>query len=273
MSDLSEYPHIAKWLGMWVDRLHSIGDEDDYRVLCDEIKESGSFEEPRTHLRLLDHHLELVSESCANFEWCLEEERTLPTNLDQANIVVLNKLAEVRAIVGLSRLGFEDLKFIETPDLSGFRSGRPAYVEVTRLNKSFGKRSDTWDESYGDLERDGYTIGVMNQRRSEGDRPKAVDAISEAIYRKVEEKYRQLELVPGQEGARLLWISLGRDYFAAGRYELPGVDEMQRTQHYIDGIQDAIRYFESQNAYAGLSVVLSLGRNNDDVIAEVSSDH
>ena len=270
MSDLSEYPHIEQWLGNWMEQLPTIGEEDSYRVICHEVEQSGTFKDEATHLRRLDEHLDLANKACSNFDECMLEKQLLPSNIDQANITILNKLAEVRAIVGLSRLGFENLTFIESPDFSTTYEGNTAYIEVTRLNNSFGKRSNVWDESYGDLEKDGYMIGVMNERHR-GRGSKAVAAISEAIYRKVEDKYKQLQQVSDQDALHFLWISLGRDYINAGRYELPGVDEVGRTENYIDALQDTIAFFEGEGAYGGLRIVLSCGRDNPDTVVEVQT--
>jgi len=258
---LSDYPSIQGSLGSWLRQLESLGSPDEYRVILSEIGESEAHPEHLETLRLLDEHVRLATEVCRGFTRLIGEKSKLPTDLDEANKTVLNKLSEVRAVVGLHRLNFAQVEFTESPDLKAEREGRTFAVEVTRFGYSEGKRSLVWDEQWGSLE-DGIFMGLMTD-----DGP-APDAISEAVYREIEEKYPQLKRSGGSVGGRILWISLGRDYFATGVYELFGANTFGRmTRSANHALEAAYRDIAATGGYERLShVVLCLGRDHEDLV-------
>lgn len=256
----AEYATIEKWLSPWLRQLGALGGLSDYHVILSEMDDTGV-----RSLHLLNQHLELAAKQCSNFGNLVSEKDPLPQDLDEANRTVLNKLAEVRAIVGLQRLGFSHIEFIGSPDLKARLAADTCYVEVTRLGKSAGKRSKVWDAQAGSVES-GLFIGTMH---SGG----AVEAaIGEAVYREIEDKYRQLKFCEAEN--RILWISLGRDYLTAGRYELPGIGvsgKMQRTV--TAALRTAVQDILATGTYEQLSrVVLSPGRDEQDIVVSLRDD-
>lgn len=214
------YPTIDRFLGDWLEQLATIREQDEYAVILSEL-DSPDDSEYGNCLRLLDEHLTAAPDACSNFSEVIREKARLPKHLHQANVTVLNKLSEVRAVVGLSKLGFDHIRFSGTPDLMATKNGKVACIEVTRLGRSSGRRSQVWDRESGapnleSLVDVGYRVGMMS---SGG---KVVDAISEAIYREIEDKYPQVRDL--QDAAlRVIWISLGRDYLTCNLYELEGM--------------------------------------------------
>jgi hypothetical protein len=244
---------IERWLEPWLSQLRAISAP--YRVLVDEL------DEPELHqknLTILETHIGLAAESCSAFEDLLYEKRQLPDDIDEANRMVLDKLAEVRAVVGLSWLGFSDIAAMRAPgpDLSAIRDGKRYVIEVTRLGSSVGKRSQVWD-AYHVLE--GSTVGTLSRGG------KAQHAISEAVYREIEDKSRQLKL--HRSDAAMIWISLGRDYLTAGRYELPGVGGLRNLKGTLsDSVFSAAENVLSADISRHVSsVVLSPGSDLRDI--------
>jgi hypothetical protein len=254
----AHYQAIDRWLGAWLEQLRGLGCEGDYRVILSEIEESSNHTEHTDRLTRLDKHLSLASEMCGNFASLVSEKSRLPSDLDEANKTILNKLSEVRAVVGLERLGFADMSFNGSPDLRATRSGSVYSIEITRLGCSEGKRSKVWDIEAGSLQEDGYHVGSMVGGGA------SVEALSEAIYREIEEKAPQLK---GAGGEGVLWVSLGRDYLATGLYELPGVGLLVKMSNPNRALLDAMRYKDESGLYKDVShVIVSLGRDLDDLV-------
>ena len=263
---VTKFEAIDEFLGNWVNQLSDIRSGDEYATIVSELEspaDSGFGE----HLPLLDEHLSVASQSCLNFRDLLGEKAKLPSSIHEANATVLNKLGEIRAVVGLSRLGFGHIQFSGTPDLTASKDGQPAAIEVTRLGRSEGRRSDVWDVEVGaenleSLEEVGYHAGLMT---SGG---KVEGALSEAIYREIEEKYRQIR--DADAHYRIIWISLGRDYLTCNKYELEGMGlfkSMSRT-----AASTAAQAVQSHRE-AGLCellthVVICPGRNLKDIVVD-----
>ena len=225
--------------------------------MLDELEDADIY---ARDLGLLESDLQLAASSCFNFRNVIQEKAKLPPGNDEANKSILNKLAEVRAIAGLCRLGFTELRSLPAPgpDLSGLRTNKQYLIEVTRLGSSEGKRSQVWDAH--DTLPDGTAWGTMSQRGS------APIAIHEAVYREVEEKSRQLRNAGPCLG--IVWISLGRDYFIAGKYELSGVGVMKNMRRTMtEALIGAVADCQSTGLYAHIGhVILSLGRDLEDLV-------
>jgi len=220
----------------------------DYRALVDVSEEA---------LDLLDSHLQAAAKQCVRFAELIAEKRKLPSDLNEANKVILDKLAEIRAINGLLSLGFAEIEFTKAPDFAAsYQNGRFG-IEVTRLGSSEGKRSQAWDsrKDFGG----GSSIGWMSQYGA------VTNALEEAIYREIEGKSAQLK-VSGNPG--IVWISLGRDYFMARKYELEGIGAARNLQltmrSAVERVMDSI---STTGLYRHIShAVLSPGRDLVDVV-------
>jgi hypothetical protein len=261
MATLADYKAIERWLGSWLQQLVEMGDQDDYRVILSEIGESEAHPIHLETLSLLDNHIQVATQVCRGFARLIGEKSKLPSDLDEANKTVLSKLSEVRAVVGLDRLNFTNVEFSEFPDLTAERNGRRFAVEVTHFGYSEGKRSRVWDQTWGSIE-DGVFMGMMTE-----DGP-APEAISEAIYREIEQKYPQLKRSSESVAGCILWISLGRDYFAAHGYQLFGADTFGRmTRSATHALEAAVRDIVATDTYELLShVVLCPGRDHADLV-------
>lgn len=269
MNVVDTYPQIREWLGPWLQQLTRLGNADDYRGILSELSPAEEAYRPQHHENLsrLDHHLKIAAGVCRNFGALLAERAGLPDSVDEANRVLLDKLAEVRAIWGLARLGFRDIRFAGTPDFTANLGDHRFVVEVTRFAASSGKRSDVWDRQVGSGES-GLFMGMIS---SNG---KVLEAVSEAIYRKIEEKCPQLKpLCPGD--SRIVWISLGRDYLTAGRYELPAVGVLSKMpETALSTLRTAVGQIKATGLYPYFSyAVLSLGRDKDDLVEPKLNEH
>jgi len=260
---LRNYPQIATWLGSWLEQLRNIGNPDDYRVIIRELEQmegSTAQEEHDQNLKRLDYHLCIASTNCKHFDSVFSEKRSLGSYVHEANRVILDKLAEIRAIVGLYRFGFEDIEFIGTPDFIASFGEKKLLIEVTRLGASTGKRSNVWDYELGSIES-GIHAGLMVGGG------KSDENLPDAIYREVEGKYQQLKNSTKQADGGIVWISLGRDYLTAGLYELLGVGTWVKMSTPKRALDVAIQQIRGTGLYVDLShVVLSMGRDNNDLV-------
>lgn len=132
----TRFPNIARWLGRYLKKLSALPNAE-YVVLRYELENVGEYQR---RLNLLDSHLEIAGERCSNLGQLIGELRGFGTNVDGANGMLLDKLAEVRAVVGLDELGFRDLTFSGTPDLTATKNDKQFAVEVTRIAASGGIR-------------------------------------------------------------------------------------------------------------------------------------
>jgi len=98
---------------------------------------------------------------------------------------------------------------------------------------------------------------------------KVHDALSEAIYREIEEKYRQIRDGQGTD-LRIVWISLGRDYFTCGLYELPGIGSLKNMSRTIFGfVASAVQSHRDAGLCELLThVVVSSGRDLGDLLLD-----
>ena len=111
------FPEIRKWLGSWIEQVRAISPgTDDYRTLADELQHATCSKEATPTLERLNSDLGIAAQACGNFQSLIEEKRTLPSSLEEANKMIFDKLAEVRAVVGLRRLGFDKITFGGTPE-------------------------------------------------------------------------------------------------------------------------------------------------------------
>jgi hypothetical protein len=210
------FENIDCWVGPWISDLSGRDvNGSEYRTLIDELQTAEEFPKTKNALALLNSDIAAAAEAMANWDLLVREKATLPVSVEEANKTILDKLAEIRAVAGLIRLGFTNIEFASTPDLVAARHTETAAIEVTRIGRSIGARSRVWEYQEGDLEADGYRLGLM---ASGGN---VEQAISGAVYEEMSEKHRQLR--DSQTDIRIVWISLGRDYYAAGAYESDGV--------------------------------------------------
>jgi len=263
------FPAIHRFFGGWIEQLRHIRTGDEYATILSEV-ESDS-ESSREFFPILEDHLSLASDACSNFLELLKEKERLPAQIADANVTILNKLSEIRAVVGLSKFGFRNIRFSGTPDFMAVRQEDSAAIEVTRLGRSHGRRSDVWDweggaENLETLDEVGYRAGLMSTGG------KVEGALSEAIYREIEEKYRQVRSADAT--LRIIWISLGRDYLTCGLYELEGIGsfaKMPRTS--AKTVALAVQSHRESGLCQQLThVALCPGRNLDDLLVNLRSE-
>ncbi len=256
---LAAYPNIERWLEPVIRRLRRFSD-DEYVVLRDELANVETEGQYVRDLERLDHHLALAATNCSGFGRLISERSKVGGDLHSANRMVLDKLSEIRAIVGLHHLSFYDISYGGSPDLCASRDGTTYGVEVTRLAASGGMRS--FDE-FAD-----FKITVVVQ----GD--DSADDLANQLFAKIMTKREQLLRTPFAHGKHIIWISTGRDYLTAGLYEreLAGLrprmprDVAGKLDRAIDKVQRTCHY--PQLSY----VVASRGRDSEDVPREVKHD-
>ncbi len=207
----TQFPNIAKWLERYLKKLSTLPSAE-YVVLRYELDNVGEYQH---RLDLLDSHLGTAGVQCSNFGQLIGELRGFGTNVDGANGMLLDKLAEIRAVVGLAEFGFDDIKFSRTPDLTATKDGNELAIEVTRIAASGGIR-----ELSGD-----YEIQLI----AEGDE----DVLSLQLVTKAVAKRAQLLRANLTATNHILWISTGRDYFLAGRYEPKSAGLRKRMPNHL----------------------------------------
>jgi hypothetical protein len=249
---LIAYPNIDHWLGRPIRRLRRFP-EDEYVVLRDELAQAETEEQYRRDLGLLDDHLALAASRCSRFDRLIKERSSLGTDIEQANRMLLDKLAEVRAIVGLHRLGFRDIAYQGTPDLSATLGASTFAVEVTRLAASADQ-----------------TVPLLTVIWP-GDGSE--DKLAEELFAKIQAKQGQLSKSPSTYGNHVIWISLGRDYFTAGRYERVATGLRRKMPGHVRGaLELAAARARGELRYRELAyVVVCPGRKENDIIVELTS--
>ena len=254
------HPNIRRWLGSWLEQMPS---DDEYRVLQYELAHEDEQAQYQTDLARLDSHLQVAADSCRDFHKLIEEKQQLPNDREEANRTILDKLAEVRSVVGLQKLGFTSVAFTESPDLEARYEDSTYAIEVTRLAASTNTADSWWESSQ--VLGDGATITVAS---SIGRLPVAM---SKQIYSKIDSKGKQLNSVVDPISP-LVWISLGRDYFTVGEAERAGTGLKVHMRHGYEraldlGIDGAVK-----NALIPRlrGVVLCPGRDEQDVWRQVS---
>lgn len=191
----NEFPNVERWFAGYLKSL--IQFSSDYVVLRHERGNAAGY---LANLELLETHLGIAARKCQGFEQLIHEKRSLGADLDSVNRTILDKLAEVRAVVGLNELGFSDIAFRKSPDLIAEKDNRAYAVEITRISASGGVREPPQIAK----------VRLLTQ----GDQ---TDLLWRQIITKVLAKREQL--LKAADASHLIWISTGRDYFTAGRYE------------------------------------------------------
>jgi hypothetical protein len=135
---------LSRHLGAWLGQIGEVGDHGHHRIISNEIEDMRGGKAAWQHhanLNRLNCQLCVASSVGGNLATVFLEKRGLGSDLEEASRTILDKLAEVRAIVGLDRLGFEDIRFTKNPDLLASLEGKSLLVEVTRFGTSQGNRS------------------------------------------------------------------------------------------------------------------------------------
>lgn len=247
---LTAYPNIDRWLGRLVERLGRFP-EDEYVVLRDELTHAATEAQYRRDLQLLDDHLELAAKICSRFDRLMKERSGLGADLQQANRMLLDKLAEIRAIVGLHHLRFRGIAYEGTPDLSATGDSTTFAVEVTRLAASPGQ-----------------TVPLLAMLWT-GDGSE--QELADELFSKIVAKYRQLSKASSKDGKYVIWISLGRDYFTAGRYERTLTGLRSRMSGYVsNALNRAVAKVQRQmRCQEPAYVVVCPGREEKEIVAAV----
>jgi hypothetical protein len=192
------FANIRRWLARYLRQLDAFSAEE-YVVLRDELRDPTEY---GSRLDLLDSHLAQASKTCANFDQLISERKQVGTDRDEANRTVLDKLAEIRAIVGLEECGFSSIQFVRSPDLLAEIDGLVLPVEVTRISAPGGPREPPED----------VEVSVV----FEGD---DTDVMWRQLITKMLAKRERLLRTPYAHLGHMVWVSTGRGYFTAGRYE------------------------------------------------------
>jgi hypothetical protein len=248
--EATAFPNVRQWFGALLNRLERL-QTDDYIVLKWELDNASEEGQYRRDLGLLDSHIALAAEKCTAFSRLVKERSRPGRHIDSANRMILDKLAEIRAIAGLCEMGFVDIKHEGTPDLTVKKGPDTFAVEVTRLAapSSQGPRPLVAVLPRGDASDNDLSVEIFNKVQA-----------------------KQIQLVKSSpQLPHIVWVSLGRDYFTAGRYERSLTGLRRRMGRYASAqLALAAARVESELSYTQLSaMVLCLGRKESDLIAHM----
>jgi hypothetical protein len=250
------YPNIHQWFGPMLKRLGAFPTQEYIALKCElgHANEEGQYQRD---LRLLDSHVAVAAEHCSGFSRLIKERRNPGKDLAGANRMILGKLAEVRAVAGLHGMGFTDIRYRGTPDLCVSEGSRTLAVEVTCL-------ADSPLES--PIVNGGIQLTILDQRDEN-----AVRKLADELFTKIEEKCAQLSRA-STSGEWMIWISLGRDYFTAGRYERRLTGLRRKMPGFIsDSLSRAIAKVQSQLNYPQLRcVIVCPGREESEVVRKLT---
>ncbi len=200
--------NIKHFFSDWIKQFSNY-DPEDYLALRDELQNSDEYIKK---LQVLDNDLKLATDICPDISQLISEKKKLPlNNSDEASRQILDKLSEIKAVIGLHRLGFSNIRFNKSPDFTAINNGLLFGIEVTRMNKPAGHRQDVFERSY--YLNDNLMVNVSY---SDG---KDAEKLYFGIYNAISRKEKQLSKIE----PAILWVSLGRDYLSAGKFEIPGI--------------------------------------------------
>ena len=249
------YPEIHTWFSPLLQRLRAFPSED-YVPLRWEL-DNANDDQYKRDLRLLDGDLATAARHCSNFSRLIRERRKVGKDLDGASRLILDKLAEVRAVAGLHAMGFLDIAFQGTPDLVATDAGTDFAIEVTRLADSPVDAPALPGE---------IQVAVL----ASGDQD-AVRKLANELFGKIEAKQEQLSTVPVPRD-HIIWISLGRDYFTAGHYERRLTGLRRKMPTFVAGaVELAAQRVRRELAYPQLRhVVICPGREETEIVCNLS---
>lgn len=223
-SNLGKYPLMKGLLGDIVKKRLGLKCYT-YGALTANLLESDS-ELTKCDLEKLEIVLQFGSSCCKDFQLIFQG-----VNLSQedADAKILDMLAEVKAFEFLCRHGFEDItrvnrqQGLKTVDFTAKRNSHNYAVEVTRLGLAQSdKKQPRYAYKEGTIDRtveceaaDGYEISMITKGQNiERLENEINDAIGHKYPQIIEFCERQNDTLRG-----ILFISDGRSYFAAGKYE------------------------------------------------------
>lgn len=201
-------------------------------------------------MRLLDEHVGIAAGACANLADLVKEKTPLPKDTEDRQL--LDKLAEIRAIVGLHCAGFVNIRFVGTPDLCATLRGDKYSIEVTRLGPVKGRLSAVWEQEHESAE--GFTVRVTSSGA-------LTDLLSTSIDRKLQHEAAQL---PKDDSIGVIWIVGSRTYLTVGALERPTAG-LERRMPITTGqaVVDAATALRKTGLYGHVRyVVLSQGERD-----------
>lgn len=248
------YPEVYQWFGPMLKRLKGFPSQE-YIPLKWELDHAHEEAQYQRDLQLLDRHLGLAAQNCTGFSGLIKERRRPGKDLHGASRMILDKLAEVRAVVGLYGMGFTDVTYQGTPDLRVSQGSATFAVEITRLAASPAEEPIMNGE---------IQVTILDQRDES-----AVRKLANEFLVKIEAKHAQLSraLIPGEH----IWISLGRDYFTAGLYERRPTGLRRKMPGYVsDALALAAARVQRELAYPQLRrVVICPGREETEIVCNL----
>jgi len=222
--NLKGYPHIAECLGRIIKQRLGIECFTHGALTANLLENDGT---TPLDLTRLDTVLQFGKGCCKNFDAIFSEDSL--SLYQDADAKILDLLAEVKAFEFLCAYGFRDItketrtSEARTVDFIASRGEQTYAVEVTRLGiMQSDRKQPVFDEqistlTYADCEdADGLEISIISNQGINTDR------LEEEIYDASNTKYDQMRdfcLTKTGNWKGLLFLSSGRDYFVAGRFE------------------------------------------------------
>lgn len=223
-SNLEKYPFIKKYFGNIINQRLQIECFTHGMLTAHllELNELTNFD-----LERLEIVLQFANSCCNDFEIITQEDKLY--QYQDADAKIVDMLAEVKAFEFLCRHSFKDITKIrhrpdaKTVDFTAKRNNQKYAIEVTRLglpqsNKKMLTHSfivSTLNYENKCEDADGFEISLIDEELSK-------ERIEKEIYDVINHKYHQLKEFCESVGSIrkvILFISSGRDYFIARRYE------------------------------------------------------
>jgi len=224
MANLKEYPFLDKYFGNIIEQRLQIACYT-HGMLTSHLLELTEFSQ--SDLDRLEIVLQFAGSCCHDFELITKEDSL--SQYQDADAKIVDMLAEVKAFEFLCRYGFRDIIKIKhlpnakTVDFTAKLNNQIYALEVTRLGlSSSDKKQPVYSFIHSTLkydakceDADGLEISMIGEKLNK-------ERIEEEIYDAIGHEYPQLKEFCQTEDDNwrgIIFISSGRDYFAARKYE------------------------------------------------------
>lgn len=221
-------------------------------------KDLLALEMTKFDLQRLEIVLQFGNSCCRNLDFICREDKL--AQYQDADAKIVDMLAEVKAFEFLCRHDFSEITKIRqkpnamTVDFTAKRNNQKYAIEVTRLglpqsDKKMSAHSltvSTLNYENKCEDADGLEISMIDNELSK-------ERIENDIYDVIDHKYHQLKEFYESDGSIwkvVLFISSGRDYFAARRYENKSyeITSPHTIYHAIGQVWQSLRE-EKRNQY------------------------
>ena len=223
ITNLREYPFLQKYFGNIIEQRLRIECYSHGMLTSHLLNKESS----KSDLDRLETVLQFAGSCCCDFELITKEDNL--SQYEDADAKIVDMLAEVRAFEFLCRYGFREITKIKhspntkTVDFTAKSNNQKYALEVTRLHiPSSDKKQPVYSFKHSTLkydtkceDADGFEISMITKTLNK-------ERIEKELYDAIDHKYHQLKefcQIADDNWRGIIFISSGRDYFVAHRYE------------------------------------------------------